>query len=354
MKADKRALLGASPGERGAAARAPRARLRWGGSARSGHRAASAVAITPAFHPATKAPEACISAQPPQVLKWAQGGRTRSGEGVTIFGTSIRSPVISPATTSPGRVSGTKIGPAEMPSPRFGRRRCDGRVSVMPDGSQGLKRTLSGRGWCPSRSPWGLSRGRVPERCGRGPARADARGSMPKGLKTRRRPPGRFSDQSRRALCAAKAIPRMELRSISCSCRSDGAHRNGRPRWNLKRKNIRTGTRASPRTSRRSAVQAYAREAAPKGVGGVTALSEPIGLIIGRRCIAEAADVGRRFRPPRAGMGGRKLPPLLGGVLQPEEPARTGTVSGERGYSPPRSSRLSVGRRPRARPASAR
>ena len=68
---------------------------------------ARALATTSCFQAATKGLEACCSWQPPQARAYRQGGFTRLGEGVTILGSSSRSPSGVPSTTSPGRVPGT-------------------------------------------------------------------------------------------------------------------------------------------------------------------------------------------------------------------------------------------------------
>ncbi len=77
-----------------------------------------------AFHSATNASAACCNEQPPQALVMRTGRlRTRSAEGVTIrVHPPSTCPSLSPSTTSPGRVRGTKIGPAAIPSPRWPRR----------------------------------------------------------------------------------------------------------------------------------------------------------------------------------------------------------------------------------------
>ena len=139
------ALLGASPGERGGAAARARGRgCGGGGSARSGHGRPAPWRSPRPSHPATKAPEACISAQPPQVLKWAQGGRHAVGRG----GDDLRhlDPVACDSRLPPPRPAGSagtvKIGPgrdavaavAEIPPPLDG----DGRVGHA-EGIAGLK-----------------------------------------------------------------------------------------------------------------------------------------------------------------------------------------------------------------------
>ena len=42
-----------------------------------------------------------------ELVRATEAAAIRSGEGVTIFGAAIRSPVTSPRTTSPGRVRAT-------------------------------------------------------------------------------------------------------------------------------------------------------------------------------------------------------------------------------------------------------